>query len=80
MSLAEFKQLIANGRLICPECEKPIKKFDKFVDSTASVWDGAGDSNLDTQSGISKVTLICENGDCSWKERTEYWRNYEKDN
>jgi hypothetical protein len=41
---------------------------------TASVWDGAGDSALETKG--SKVTLICGNKPCEWKERTEFWSQY----
>lgn len=72
MSLPRIKQLIADKKLICPQCHKPIQKFDKYVDLVATVWDGAGDSERET--GGSKVTLIC--GDCAWTERSEYWANY----
>ena len=41
---------------------------------TTDVWDGAGDTNIATGGG--KVTLICGNEGCLWKERTEYWDNY----
>lgn len=74
MSLDKLKKAVADGALICPSCSKPIKKYDKFVEMTASVWDGAGDSNLETAG--SKVTLICGNDDCSWQERTEFWSSY----
>lgn len=74
MSQARIKQLITEEQLICPDCDKPIKGMDKYVDTIGSVWDGAGDSH--TEGGGSKVTLIC--GNCSWKERTEYWENYIK--
>lgn len=74
MSLQKFKELVLSGDLRCPECSRPIQGFEKFVETTLSVWDGAGDSNLET--GGSKVTLICANEGCSWKERTEYWRSY----
>lgn len=70
----KVRKAIADGALICPSCNKPIRKFDKYVDMVASVWDGAGDSNLET--GGSKVTLICGNDDCSWTERTEYWDSF----
>lgn len=74
MSLAQIKKHIQEQRFVCPKCKMPVKEFDNVVETTASVWDGAGDSNLET--GASKVTLICGNKPCSWKERTEYWENY----
>ncbi len=72
MSLSKIKEAIAAGKMTCPECKKPVKSFEKFVEMTESVWDGAGDSNLETSG--SKVTLIC--GNCDWKERTEYWSEH----
>lgn len=72
MSLQVLKKAISGEKMKCPNCNKPVKDYEKFTDLTASVWDGAGDSGLDTQG--SKVTLIC--GNCDWKERTEYWQNY----
>ena len=72
MSLSKIKQLIADKKLICPQCHKPVQKFDKYVEMTASVWDGAGDSTQATEG--SKVTLVC--GNCDWSERSEYWANY----
>lgn len=74
MSESVIKQAIADGKMKCPACQKPIQQFDKYVESCASVWDGAGDSGLVTQG--SKVTLICGNESCDWRERTEYWNNY----
>ncbi len=74
MSLGKIKQDIAEGKMICPSCQGPIRKYDKYVEMVASVWDGAGDSGTETQG--SKVTLTCGNGDCDWSERTEYWSNY----
>ena len=74
MNQTEFKKNVESGKLICPTCGKAIKQFEKFVETTASVWDGAGDSNLET--GAAKVTLICANDNCSWRERTEYWSEY----
>ena len=76
MNQKEFKQVIDNAKLHCPTCDKPIKQFEKFVEMTASVWDGAGDSNLETAG--AKVTLICANDNCDWRERTEYWSEYIK--
>lgn len=75
MSLKTIRQAIADQKLVCPECKKPVQQFDKFTEITASVWDGAGDSDLETAG--SKVTLIC--GNCDWKERTEYWSSYIQD-
>ena len=77
MSLAEIKKSIEAERFICPQCKKPVKEFDNVVATTASVWDGAGDSELETSG--AKVTLICANKPCPWKERTEYWENYLRD-
>jgi hypothetical protein len=77
MSQEAFKKKLSDGELICPKCKKPIKQFEKYVDRMASVWDGAGDSLTETAGSL--VTLICGNDSCTWKERTEYWDQYEKD-
>lgn len=74
MSVKVIEQAIKDKKMICPECKGAVQKYEKYVEMTASVWDGAGDSNLETAG--SKVTLICANGDCDWEERTEYWENY----
>ncbi|HEY9788408.1 MAG TPA: hypothetical protein V6D17_23670 [Candidatus Obscuribacterales bacterium] len=74
MSLNVIKQAIADRKMICPSCKAPILQFDKYVETCESIWDGAGDSNV--QMGGSKVTLICGNASCDWRERTEYWKNY----
>jgi len=74
MSLDKFKEALKAEQLICPTCQKPIKKFDKYVDRMASVWDGAGDSLTETAGSL--VTLICGNDSCAWKERTEYWEDF----
>lgn len=74
MSIDKFKKVIKDQKLICPACQNPITTFEKYVETTAAIWDGAGDSTLET--GTAKVTLICGNNGCSWKERTEYWDNY----
>lgn len=74
MSLSAIKEAVAKGQMKCPECHKPVKSFEKYVEMTDSVWDGAGDSALETKG--SKVTLICGNDSCGWKERTEYWSEY----
>jgi len=75
MSLQVLKDAISSKKMTCPQCNKPVQKFEKFVEMVDSVWDGAGDSNK-TQYAGSKVTLICGNDSCDWKERTEYWGNY----
>ena len=77
MSLQTIKQAIADKKMLCPECKKPVKEFEKFVEMTASIWDGAGDSNLETKG--CKVTLVCGNPGCDWKERTEYWTEFLSD-
>ena len=78
MSLDKFKKIIAEEKLVCPKCNKAVKKFDKYVDRMGAVWDGAGDSLTET-TGSSLVTLICGNDACAWTERTEYWDEYLKD-
>lgn len=74
MSAKVIQEAIDNKKMQCPKCKKPVQQFEKFVELTESVWDGAGDSGLSTKG--SKVTLICGNSGCDWKERTEYWDNY----
>jgi hypothetical protein len=77
MSLSTIKDAISSKKMKCPQCKAPVQKFEKFVELTDSIWDGAGDSKMETKG--SKVTLICGNGSCDWKERTEYWSNYIED-
>jgi hypothetical protein len=74
MSLAVIKKAVESGKMICPQCKKPVTKYEKYVDMVDSIWDGAGDST--TSFSGSKVTLTCGNAGCDWKERTEYWSNY----
>lgn len=74
MSQQVIKDAIAGKRMICPVCQGPIQKFEKYVEMVDSVWDGAGDSV--TEFSGSKVTLICGNGGCDWHERTQYWQSY----
>jgi hypothetical protein len=77
MSLDVIKKSIADKKMTCPSCHKPITKWEKYVDMIGSAYDGPGSGlNDDEPSGSSKVTLICGNDACEWKERTEYWRNY----
>ncbi len=76
MSQDVIKKAIANQKMRCPKCKNPIKKYDNYVVMTDTAYDGP-DSSLQLDSGgPSKVTLICGNESCSWKERTEYWENY----
>ncbi|MBX9695079.1 MAG: hypothetical protein K2Z81_22025 [Cyanobacteria bacterium] len=77
MSRTRLEKAINDGTLLCPTCEKPVKRFDKFVELTESIWDGAGDSKHETAG--SKVTLICGNEGCDWQDRTEYWEDLIED-
>jgi hypothetical protein len=77
MSQERIKKAIADKKMLCPECKKPIQKYEKYQDLMGQVWDGAGDS-FGSNAG-SKVTLTCGNDACEWKERTEYWENYIQD-
>jgi transposase len=70
MQLKEIKEAIANKRFICPKCEQPIQKFDKYAETIDAVRDGFNIQDID--SNATRVTLICANGDCKWQERTEY--------
>jgi hypothetical protein len=76
MSLQKIKSFIAENKLVCPTCHKPVRKWEKYVDLMDSAYDGPGSSLDDEPSGASKVTLICGNDGCSWSDRTEYWMNY----
>ena len=64
---------------VCPKCKGAIKQHEKFVEMTEQIWDGAGDSDRGTATKGSKVTLICGNDGCDWRERTEFWNNYVED-
>ena len=77
MSQEKIKQAIAGKKILCRTCHKPILKYEKYIDSVDNIWDGAGDSKVEF-SGC-KVTLVCGNDDCAWKERTEYWQEYVED-
>ncbi len=76
MSQQVIKDAIAKNKMRCPACKGSVQKFDKYVEMVDTIWDGAGDSNRQSESKASKVTLICGNSGCDWQERTEYWRNY----
>ncbi len=74
MSLQAIKDAIASKKMICPKCNKPVQKYDKYAETIDSVREGF---NLDTvQSYGARVTLICGNEGCEWKERTEYPMEY----
>lgn len=77
MSLDMLMNAIADKKLACPLCKQPVQKYEKFLEMAGTVWDGAGDANIGTAG--SKVTLICGNAPCDWRERTEYWKNYIND-
>ena len=72
MSQAKIEEAIKMKKLLCPECKQPITEFSDYKQSVGSVWDGAGDSNLEMEG--CTVTLKC--GSCSWKENTEFWDAY----
>ncbi len=76
MSREVLEKAIKDKKLLCPKCNEPVQKFDRFVENQG-VWDGAGDSSRE-ESG-SKVTLTCGNGTCAWSERTEYWDSFIED-
>jgi hypothetical protein len=74
MSLEVIKDAISNKKMLCPQCTKPIQRYEKFAETIDSVWDGFGDSRVESRG--SRVTLICGNGACTWNERTEFWSQY----
>ncbi|HIA52864.1 MAG TPA: hypothetical protein EYN91_12385 [Candidatus Melainabacteria bacterium] len=71
MSEQVIKDAIANSTMRCPKCKKPIQKYEKYMDTIDAVRDGFNVVEVDSRS--SRVTLTCGNGDCDWRERTEYW-------
>ena len=77
MSEQVIKDAIQNKKMICPECEKPIQKYDKYAETIDSVRDGFNVLAIDSMG--SRVTLLCGNNGCEWKERTEYWEEYLND-
>lgn len=74
MSLEEFKDAFNNKKLICPKCQKPILKYDKYAETIDAVRDGFNIQEIDSYG--ARVTLICANEGCTWKERVDYWTNY----
>jgi hypothetical protein len=77
MSLQIIKDAISNKKMLCPKCKGPIQKFEKYAETIDSVWDGFGDSRVESRG--SRVTLICGNDNCPWNERTEFWSQYLQD-
>lgn len=77
MSLQVIQDAISKKKMLCPECKNPIQKFDKYAETVDSVWDGFGDSHIESRG--SRVTLICSNSPCPWQERTEFWLQYMED-
>ena len=75
MSLQEFKSALEGKKLICPKCKKPISKFEKYAETIDAVRDGFNIQEIDSHG--ARVTLICGNDGCAWKERTDYWENFE---
>jgi hypothetical protein len=74
MGLQRIQGAIKDKTMKCPSCHQPVKQYEKYVDMVASVWDGPGDTRTETSG--SKVTLICGNDGCDWKERTEFWEQF----
>jgi hypothetical protein len=74
MSLKVIKDAIANQKMICPQCKKPIKKYDKYAETIDAVRDGFGFTDIDSRG--ARITLTCGNDDCDWTERTEFWSQY----
>lgn len=77
MSLQEFKDALNNKKVICPKCKKPVLKFDKYAETIDAVRDGFNIQEIDSYG--ARVTLICGNEGCSWKERVDYWTEYVED-
>ncbi len=74
MSLSRIQEAVNSKKMICPKCKKPVQKFEKYAETIDAVRDGFNVQEIDSHS--SRVTLICNNEGCSWKERTEFWENY----
>ncbi len=70
MSLQAIKDAIADKKMICPKCENPIQSYEKYAETIDAVRDGF--NILEVDSLGERVTLICGNEGCAWKERTEY--------
>ncbi len=77
MSLKAITDAIENQKLICPKCKASIKKYDKYAQTIDAVRDGF--NVIDIDSNGERVTLICGNDGCDWKERTEYPMEFGED-
>jgi thymidine kinase len=77
MSLQAIKDAIANKKMICPKCKGSIQQFDKYANTIDAVRDGFNVLEIDSRG--ERVTLICGNEGCSWKERTEYPMEFVED-
>ncbi|MBX9688121.1 MAG: hypothetical protein K2X27_15545 [Candidatus Obscuribacterales bacterium] len=77
MSLQAIKDAIANEKLICPKCKGAIKGWEKYAETIDAVRDGFNIQEIDSNG--ERVTLICGNEGCAWKERTEYPLEFSKD-
>lgn len=77
MSLKAITDAIESEQLICPKCKGPIKKYDKYAQTIDAVRDGFNVQDIDSHG--ERVTLICGNDGCDWKERTEYPMEYSAD-
>jgi hypothetical protein len=70
MSLQAIKDAIASKKMICPKCKGSITSYEKYAETIDAVRDGFNVQQIDSNG--ERVTLICGNEGCSWKERTEY--------
>ena len=74
MTESTIKDAIAAKKMMCPKCNKPIQKYEKFAETIDSVSEGFNIS--ENRSDGSRVTLTCGNEGCDFRERTEYWASY----
>ncbi len=74
MSLQAITEAIDSKKLICPKCKEPVKKYEKYAQTIDAVRDGFNVQDIDSHG--ERVTLICGNEGCDWKERTEYPMEY----
>jgi hypothetical protein len=74
MSESRIREAIANKKMKCPKCGKPIQKYEKYAETVDSVREGFNVQTIDSHG--SRVTLTCGQDGCDFRERTEYWENY----
>ncbi|MBZ0186381.1 MAG: hypothetical protein K8F91_09060 [Candidatus Obscuribacterales bacterium] len=74
MSEQVLKEAIENSKVHCPKCKRSVTKYEKYAETIDSVRDGFNVIAIDSMG--ARVTLICGNGECTWRERTEYWTEY----